>query len=149
MLHTLARHHPMRVTRAQLGTLSRFKVSGGTFSTYFSTLRRAGLITEHDGLTDQGRAAAGVNAVAPASTAELLEQWRGALKAGARTMLDLLIDAHPDALTRDELADRAGYEPTGGTFNTYLSTLRRNGLADVTADTVRANDVLFLAATPR
>jgi len=151
MLRTLARHHPMRVTRAQLATLSRFKVTGGTFSTYFSALRRAGLITEHDGLialTDQGRAAAGVSAVAPASTAELLEQWRGALKAGARTMLDLLIEAHPNPLTRDELADRAGYEPTGGTFNTYLSTLRRNGLADVTADTARANDVLFLAVTP-
>ncbi len=63
-------------------------------------------------------------------------------------MLDLLIDAHPDALTRDELAQRAGYEISGGTFNTYLSTLRRNGLAEVTKDTVRADDVLFLAATP-
>ncbi len=39
-------------------------------------------------------------------------------------MLDLLIDVHPDALTRDQLAERVGYEPTGGTFNTYLSTLR-------------------------
>ncbi len=152
MLHTLARHDPMRVTRAQLATLSRFKVTGGTFGTYYSALRRAGLITEHDGLielTDAGRAAAGVSAAAPASTAELRQQWRTALKAGARTMLDLLIDAHPDALTRDELAQRAGYEISGGTFNTYLSTLRRNGLADITADTVRANDVLFLAATPR
>jgi hypothetical protein len=43
-------------------------------------------------------------------------------------MLDLLIDAHPDTLTRDELAQRAGYEVTG--------------------DTVRANDVLFLVPTP-
>jgi len=63
-------------------------------------------------------------------------------------MLDLLIDAHPDALTPDELAQRAGYEISSGTFNTYLSTLRRNGLAEVTGDTVRADDVLFLAATP-
>jgi len=152
MLHTLARHHPMRVTRAQLATLSRFKVTGGTFNTYYSTLRRARLITEQQGLielTDDGRAAAGVSTAAPASTAELLEQWRTALKAGARTMLDLLIDAHPDALTRDELAQRAGYEVSGGTFNTYLSTLRRNGLAEVAGDTVRADDVLFLATPPR
>jgi len=151
MLHTLARHHPMRVTRPQLATLSRFKVTGGTFNTYYSTLRRAGLLTEHGGLielTDAGRAAAGVTSAAPASTAELLDQWRTALKAGARTMLDLLIDAHPDALTRDELAQRASYEISGGTFNTYLSTLRRNGLAEVTGDTVRADDVLFLTATP-
>ncbi len=141
----------MRVTRPQLATLSRFKVTGGTFNTYYSTLRRAGLLTEHGGLielTDAGRAAAGVSTTAPASTAELLDQWRTALKAGARTMLDLLIDAHPDALTRDELAQRAGYEISGGTFNTYLSTLRRNGLAEVTGDTVRADDVLFLTATP-
>jgi len=147
MLHTLASHHPVRVTRAQLATLSRFKVTGGTFNSYLSTLRRAGLITEQQGLielTDAGRGAAGVSITAPASTAALLEQWRTALKAGARTMLDLLIDAHPDALTRDELAHRAGYEISGGTFNTYLSTLRRNGLADTTGDTVRANDVLFL-----
>jgi len=153
MLTTLARHHPMRVTRAQLATLSRFKVTGGTFNTYYSTLRRGGLLTEHDGLislTDAGRAAAGVTSAAPASTAELLDQWRTALKAGARTMLDLLIDAHPNALTRDELAQRAGYEVTGGTFNTYLSTLRRNGLADIDGDTVRANDVLFFVpSTPR
>jgi len=117
MLHTLARHHPMRVTRAQLATLSRFKVTGGTFNTYYSTLRRAGLITEQQGLielTDDGRGAAGVSTAAPASTAELLEQWRTALKAGARTMLDLLIEAYPDALTREELAQRAGYEVTGG-----------------------------------
>lgn len=67
------------MARAQLGTLSQFKVTGGTVSTYFSTLRRAGLITEQNGLiglTDEGRAAAGVSAVAPASTAELFEQWR-------------------------------------------------------------------------
>ncbi len=153
MLHTLASHHPVRVTRAQLATLSRFKVTGGTFNSYLSTLRRAGLITEQQGLielTDAGRTVADVSITAPASTAELLEQWRTALKAGARTMLDLLIDAHPDALTRGELAHRAGYEISGGTFNTYLSTLRRNDLADTTGDTVRANDVLFPApSTPR
>ncbi len=151
MLDTLASHHPMQVTRAQLATLSRFKVTGGTFSTYYSTLRRNGLLTENYGLvslTDTGRAATGTSTAAPASTAELLDQWRTALKAGARTMLDLLIDAYPDTLTRDELAQRAGYEVTGGTFNTYLSTLRRNGLADIAGDTVRANDVLFLAPTP-
>jgi len=151
MLDTLASHHPMQVTRAQLATLSRFKVTGGTFNTYYSTLRRNGLIAENNGLislTDTGRAATGTNTTAPASTAELLDQWRTALKAGARTMLDLLIDAYPDTLTRDELAQRAGYEVTSGTFNTYLSTLRRNGLTNITGDTVRANDVLFLAPTP-
>src|SRR4051812_19327979 len=60
---------------------------------------------------------------APQTTEELLAQWRSALKAGARQMLDLLVDAYPDGLSRAELAERSGYEITGGTFGTYLGTL--------------------------
>lgn len=33
----------------------------------------------------------------------------------------------------------AGYEVSGGTFGAYLSTLWRNGLADVTGEHVLAN----------
>jgi hypothetical protein len=40
MLETLARRYPLRVTRAQLGTLAGFTPSGGTFATYFGTLKR-------------------------------------------------------------------------------------------------------------
>lgn len=43
---------------------------------------------------------------------------------------------------------RAGYEPSGGTYTTDLSTLSRNGLVDVTGERVRAADVLFLASPP-
>lgn len=41
ILEILARHHPMKVTRAQVGTLTGFKASGGTFGTYLSTLSSA------------------------------------------------------------------------------------------------------------
>lgn len=37
----------------------------------------------------------------------------------------------------------------GGTFGTYLSTLRRNGLADVDGSRVRAGGALYLAAGAR
>jgi hypothetical protein len=76
---------------------------------------------------------------------EPLRRSGGALKAGARTMLDVPVDGHPRALSRGALAHAAGYEPAGGTFTTYLSTLRRNGLVDVAGDNVPAADVLFLA----
>lgn len=154
ILDTLARHHPMRVTRAQLGALAKFKITGGTFGTYWSTLKRHGLVDEDGGdvgITDAGidfLGARGDLPAGPLSTDELLAQWRSVLKAGARLMLDTLIDRYPDALTRDDLAAAVDMAPTGGTFGTYLGTLRRNGLVEVDADGVRAADVLFLGAAP-
>jgi Helicase HerA, central domain len=151
MLAVLARQHPVKVTRAQLATLAKLKVTGGTFGTYFSVLRRAGLITEDGGfvvLTEAGFAAAGATPATPITPDELRETWRGALKAGARNMLDVLLERWPDPVDRQALADAVGLEVTGGTFGTYLSTLRRNGLAvEDPPGAVHAADVFFLGAS--
>lgn len=147
ILESMARHHPTVLTRAQIGTLSKMKITGGTFATYWSTLKRAGLIDENDTgawITDSGLATAGVEPADPHTTDELLDMWRGALKAGARRILDVLVDAYPEPVTRTDLAAAVEMAETGGTFATYLSTLRRNGLADVTASDARASDTLFL-----
>lgn len=137
----------MRVTRAQLGTLAKFKVTGGTFTTYWGQLKRAGLVDESGGdigITPAGLAYIGAVPADPLSTEEILQQWRSALKAGARAMLDALVEVYPAGFTRDELADRVGMTATGGTFNTYLGTLRRNGLIDVASADLTASDALFL-----
>jgi len=78
---------------------------------------------------------------------ELLNLWRGALRAGECKMLDELVALYPQALMRKELGERAGYTASGGTFGAYLSTLRRNGLVDVDGDEVRASETLFLSNT--
>jgi hypothetical protein len=151
MLTALARQHPLKVTRSQLATLGGVKKSGGTFSSYFSALRTGGLITEDNGLvsiTGAGMQAAGVEPGVPVTAAEIREQWRATLKAGARTMLDHLLAAHPASVSRTELAQAAGLEQNGGTFGSYLSSLRSNGLAEVNGSQVRAADVFFLAAAP-
>lgn len=148
MLQVMARHHPMRMTRAQLGQLSRFTPRGGTFNTYLGTLRRHGFVHLDNGelrITSAGFAQLGENAPAPVtSTDQLLSTWRAVLRAGERRMLDELVRIHPKQLTRSELADRARFTPSGGTFNTYLGTLRRNHLVDVRGNAVRASDSLFL-----
>jgi hypothetical protein len=152
MLGVLARQYPLTVSRAQLAALAGMKRTGGTFGSYFSALRTGGLISETAGvvsITHEGLAVAGAEPGvpgAPMTADEVRERWRGPLKAGARLMLDALLAAHPAALTRDQLAEAAGLERTGGTFGSYLSTLRSNGLADVTGDEVSAADVFFLAA---
>jgi DNA-binding IclR family transcriptional regulator len=59
-------------------------------------------------------------------------------------MLEALVQVYPKGLTRDELGERTGYTASGGTFGTYLGTLRRNGLIDVDGDQVRTSEALFV-----
>lgn len=148
ILETVAARHPMRLTQAQVGTLAKFKTSGGTFGTYKGNLIRGGYI-EVDGAgywtaTELGLDTAGVAPAAPMGTDEVIAQWRSVLRAGARAMLDVLIEHYPNAVTRDELAEATGMTATGGTFGTYLGNLRSNGLADVRGQEVTASDTLFI-----
>lgn len=148
MLQALAQRHPLKYTRAQVGTLAGFTPSGGTFTTYFGTLKRAGFITETNGeveITDNGLAYLGTDIPpAPSTTAEMLAMWRSRLKAGEAKMLDALVEIYPDPMTRAVLGDVTGFTHTGGTFTTYLGTLRRNYLIEVRGDQVKASPTLFV-----
>lgn len=148
MLEVLAANSSLRVTRAQLATLAKMRVTGGTFQTYFGTLKRAGFFTDADGtisITPNGMRFLGITRPpAPQTTEELLAQWRPALKAGAAKMLDVLVKTYPKLLSREKLAVTCDMTASGGTFQTYLGTLRRNGLAEVGDDGVRASETLFL-----
>lgn len=148
IVETLARHHPMKVTRSQLGTLAKFKITGGTFQTYFSQLKRLGLIQEigdEISVTEAGLEFVGVVHQEPMTPDEVVDMWRGSLKAGARRMLDEVLTVGRDGeMTKEELAERLDMAVTGGTFQTYLSTLRRNGLVLVESNYVYPSDALFL-----
>jgi uncharacterized protein len=150
IVEALARHYPMRFTKAQIGTMTGFKITGGTFSTYWGQIKRAGLIEESDGLIGASQAGidfAGVTPEAPTSTAEILDMWRSKLKRGAREILDVLVDSYPNPLSKESVAIEVGMEPTGGTFGTYIGTLRRNGLIESDGGKLRASDSLFIGAT--
>jgi hypothetical protein len=145
MLDALVRHYPVKMTRTQLAQLAGLTSTGGTFGTYFATLERRGLVFEGAAgveLTSDGLARGGGPPSQPQTPAQLLEAWRRALPAGERRILDALIQAHPHDLTRDELGARADLQSTGGTFGSYLGTLRRNGLAQVEGDRVRIGEAL-------
>lgn len=148
MLEVLAQFHPGTRSKSQLGALSGYTPSGGTFSGYLSTLRKNGLINvDHRGdltITEAGLDwFGGERPAAPTTTDELIEMWRGKLVAGERKMLDVLIEAHPNPVTKEELGEKSGYASSGGTFSGYLSTLRKNALATVEGDDVKASDALF------
>lgn len=144
ILRVLAARHPARFTRAQWATLSGMKRTGGTWQTYVSRLRTAGYIDEDGatiGVTSPGMYAAGpVDRPAPGS---VIQQWKSALGSGPSKMIDALIAAHPRAMDRANLADRVGMTATGGTFQTYLSRLKSNGLIDVAGRKITLTDILL------
>ncbi len=147
MLHNLAQLHPRPLTRIQLATLSGFTPTGGTFGTYLSTLRRAEYITEAAGaiqLTPAGLSYLPNIPAPPHTTQELQDLWSESLRQGERRMLSELIKVYPKDVSKFDLGRLAGFEVSGGTFGTYLSTLRRNGLATVNGIRVKASETLFL-----
>lgn len=151
MLQALATLHPKALTRHQMATLAGISPKSGTFTSYLSDIRGQGFIHENGQgmtITDAGiKYLAGDWPSAPASTEDLVSMWSTRLKAGARRMLTTLVDAHPRGLARAELGDRAGIEPSSGTFTSYLSDLRRNGLIQEEDGQVAAADTLFIGGT--
>ena len=147
LLIVLVRRHPMRLTRSQLATLARRSIRSSSFGPQVRELLNAGLAIEHDGqisATEAGRAALGAEARVPQTSEEVIDAWRQSLPGGAARMLDVLVEAHPATLDRDDLARAAGMSPTSSGVGQHLGTLRRNGLAEVNGREVRASDSLFL-----
>lgn len=150
MLTALGRMAPLRLTRTQWGTVAKMKATGGTFSTYLGELRRAGLVEENQAgftLTAAGFTHIG-GQPAPLTASELQDHYLTILRAGAARMLQSVIDAYPNTLTREELGTAAGITATAGTFSTYLGELRRNGLITVEHGHIRATDILIHGADP-
>jgi hypothetical protein len=59
-------------------------------------------------------------------------------------ILETLTQVYPDALTREEVAVKAGYEANGGGFNNALGRLRTLELVEGRGE-IRARDNLFVA----
>lgn len=147
MLEVLVSRYPIELTKSQLGTFSRMKPRGGSFGTYLSTLKGNGFIEQNGNLlkaTETGIAFIGHEPEPPQTPEEVIEMWRNNLTGGARRMFDVLIENYPETLSKEMLGEMAGVTPTGGSFGTYLSTLKSNGLAEVTSEGIKVSETLFM-----
>lgn len=147
LLNALLSWYPKGMTEGQWRSHAGLKKSG-TYGTYKSTLRTAGLIEERDGLvfaTEQANAQyADTAEPAPQSTEEVLALWNPKLGLGARRMLAVLVDMRGERITNEELAERSGMS-TSGTFGTYKSQLRTAHLIGTSGQYVWADkETLFL-----
>jgi uncharacterized protein len=124
MLAALA-EAPDGLTRRQLGARSGYPSKKSTFRGGVAELRKAGYL---DGtadlftLTDAGRAAA--PAAERPTGEELWQFWMAKLGEGPRVFLEVLREAWPRDIPRDELAEATGYDSAKSTWRGILATLR-------------------------
>lgn len=143
-LAALAAVYPSGLTEPQWATAAGYKRSGGTWGTYKSRLRGAGLIESREGrwfATEVGAGAVGDVELPPPPGPDLVRWWAAKLP-GTTRMAEALIEAHPDGLTREELAYRLDMAATGGSFGTYLSRLAGPGLIERGATIRLSPDVM-------
>lgn len=137
-LQILVDRAPAAFTEAQWATLAGMKRTGGTWQTYRSRLRVAGMIEQEGGRWRATPAALEALPRRPLD-ADPLEQWRRSLGAGPSRLIDALVEH--GRLDRKSLAEAVGIEASGGTFGTYLSRLTANGVVEKVGETYRLAEV--------
>lgn len=141
---TALAQYPAGRTKAQVAILTGYAVNGGGFNNAISAARSKGYLegtTDRLTITDGGIAALGTFTPLPEGDA-LLQHWYRQLGKAERACLEALAQAYPGALSKDEVARRAGYEANGGGFNNALSRLRTLELISGRGE-LRASEDLF------
>ncbi|TIP13175.1 ATP-binding protein [Mesorhizobium sp.] len=125
--------YPAGYTEAQWASLAGFKRTGGTWGTYKSRLRTKGAVEQRGDLWFATQA--GIDAIGgdipdmPRTPEERIAMWKSKVP-GIGPMLDVFFRCYPMELTKEALASHLNMAATGGTFGTYLSRLRSNGLIE-------------------
>ncbi len=130
----------------QVAVLTGYSHKGGGFRNAIGALRTRGFVEGGQGrliATDEGLAALGPIDPLPTGL-ELVEYWKRQPQLGRaeRLILDSLVEAYPDVLTTDQIAERTGYEARGGGFRNALGKLRTLELIHGRGD-IRAADMFF------
>ena len=145
---TVLAQFPDGRSRLQLAMLSGYSSRSGGFNNAMAKLRTAGLINKSGEpvmATAEGMGAiAGMFEPLPTGRA-LLDHWNSKLGKAERMVLAVCIDAWPDSLTRDQVAEITGYSGGSGGFNNALAKLRTLELisrgAEIFADETLAQEV--------
>jgi hypothetical protein len=144
---TALAQYPEGRTKKQIGILAVYAIKGGRFTNILGALRTGGYIEGRDVLkiTEAGLAALGDWTPLPHGS-ELLAYWRGQLQPSEARVLEVIANAWPNGLSKEELAAATDppYEPSGGRFGNILGRLRGFELISGPREPViKASDYLF------
>lgn len=132
------------VSAEQLTVLTGYKRSSR--NTFLGRLAAHGLVAWEDTITvtDAGVAMIGPDFQPLPTGAELRAYWLAKLGGGEKKILEVLVEAYPGAVGREDLTTATGYKRSSR--NTFLQRLGARKLVLETGDDVRASDLLFEAA---
>ena len=135
------------VHKTALAAFIGMSSNGGAFNNYLGWLRSNGFIEYRPGkmvaMTDDGRATAEAPDT-PVTLAELHERCLSVVANSHKRILRVLLDRHPEMLSKPDLAAEVRMTDKGGAFNNYLGKLRTLGMVEYPSPGhVRASDLLF------
>lgn len=133
ILKFLALRNGRSFSKQQIGAMTGYASGGGSFNTYLSRLRTAGLIADQGGkitLYDLNLAVEILGEEYSAEDRSSLEDWMKRLGGGAKKIYEVLLKNPGSEFTKEELGHAVGMESNGGSFNTYISRLATLGLVD-------------------
>jgi len=146
ILTAILQHANHSATRVKVAHMAGYPPSGSSMRAGLAELRRLGLIEGSDVLAATDAGAATITDVAPLPTGmALADVWRPKLAKVSRQVLDVLLAAHPKALTKQEISDgcETSYPAHGSSMRAALAELRKLELVDGRGDEIRASDVFF------
>lgn len=122
---TALAQYPQGRTAVQVALLAQYSVNSGGFNNSLGKLRSSGLITRGTPIqiTDEGRGILGDFQELPTGR-DLAQHWINSLGKCEASILTALVNAHPDALTSEQVAEQTGYSRDSGGFNNALGRLR-------------------------
>lgn len=127
ILTALAQHGPK--DKISLAILTGYSHKGGGFNNPLGSMRSAGYVTPAKttpiAITEEGLDALGDYEPLPTGRA-LLDWWMPQLSGAEKKIVSALSEYGP--MEKVDLADAAGYEPSGGGFNNPLGHLRTLGI---------------------
>ncbi len=141
---TVLAQYPEGRSNVQIAIMTGYAVGGGGFNNALGALRSWSYIhgdKAHLQITDAGPQALGNYEPLPTGRA-LLVYWLVHLPKAERSILSVVAEVYPSAIDKATLAERAGYEASGGGFNNALGKLRTLELINGRND-LRASDVLY------
>jgi inorganic triphosphatase YgiF len=143
LLIALAQRQPKALEQEQLAVFSGYSVGTGHFNNTVGALRSKEYITKGwpVSILPAGLEALGDYERLPTGRA-LLDWWCGRLSKAERAILLAAAHVYPNALSKDELAGRAGYESGTGHFNNSLGRLRTLQLLSGRGE-IKASENLF------
>lgn len=130
---------------AQVAAVAGYTPTGGSFGTYLSRLSTQQLITRANGEICMTKAGwqVSVEPITPPTLAQLHERIRAILDGPGRKIIDVVIEAGGGAISTEDVGRASGYEPSGGSFGTYLSRLSGLGLIRRARGMIEPTEVLF------